>query len=209
MHAENSIHSEMHIENYPVDGFDANTNTICEYYGCFHHGHSCKENHDDKKWEKTMQREGELRRLGYNVVSTTSCEWLATEESKIWYHSNVEPSNTSCSAEDIIDAVKGGELFGFIQCSIHVPQHLIETFSEFPPIFKNSSMRGENIQLLSPLPKKYLEMGLVVTNIEFVIEYNGKCVFEWLMNEVVNYRRMADLNPEYTVRSETSKTKGN
>ena len=170
-----------------VDGFDATTNTIYEYYGCFHHGHSCKENQDDKKWQKTMQRDGELRHFGY-VVSTTSCEWLATEESKIWYHSILEPSNTSCSAEDIIYAVKGGELFGFIQCSIHVPQHLIETISEFPPIFKNteigmadigehmlaycrsigrklcvkrsliSSMREGNILLLSPLLKKYLEM---------------------------------------------------
>ena len=52
-------------------------------------------------------------------------------------------------------------------------------------------------------------MGLVVTNIEFVIEYNGKRVFEWFMNEVVLYRRMADPNPEYTVRGQTSKTKGN
>ena len=238
VHAENSIHGEMRIENYSVDDFDATTSTIYEYHGCFHHGHSCNENHDDKKWQKTMQREEELRELGYNVISTTSFEWFATEVSKIWYHSTVEPFNTSCSMEDIIDAVKGGDLFGFIKCSIHVPQHLIETFSELPPIFQNteigmagdaehmqtycrsigpkscvkrsliSSMRKENIQLLSPLLKKYLEMGLVVTSIEFVIEYNGKCVFEWFMNEVVNDRRMADLNPEYTVRGETSKIKG-
>ena len=48
-----------------------------------------------------------------------------------------------------------------------------------------------------------------MTNIEFVIEYNGKCVFDWFMNEVANNRRMADLNPEYTVRGEASKAKGN
>ena len=93
---------------------------------------------------------GELRRLGYNVVSTTRCEWVATEESKIWYHSIVEACNTSCSAEDITDAVKVGELFGFIQCSIHVPQHLIEKFSEFPPIFKTTEIGmadiGEHMQ---------------------------------------------------------------
>ena len=64
-----------------------------------------------------------------------------------------------------------------------------------------NSMRGENILLLSPLLKKYLEMSLVVINIEFVIEYNGKCVIKWFMNEVVNDRHMADVNPEYTVRS--------
>ena len=74
--------------------------------------------------------------------------------------------------------------------------------------FDNSDV-GENILLLSPLLRNYLDMGLVVTSIEFVIEYNVKCVFKWFMNEVVNDRRMADLNPEYTVRGETSKTKGN
>ena len=141
--------------------------------------------------------------------------------------------------KDILDAVKCEELFGFIQCSIHVPSHLVEKFSEFPPIFKNteismanigehmqaycrsitrktcvkrsliSSMKGESILILSPLLKKYLEMGLVVTNIEFVIEYNGKCVFEWFMNEGISDRHMADLNAEYTERGETSKTRGN
>ena len=96
-HAENSIHGEMRIENYSVDGFDATTNTIDEYYGCFHHGHSCnKNNDDDKKRQKTMQRAEELRRLWHNVVSTTSCEWFTTEESETWYHSS-ELSNTSCS----------------------------------------------------------------------------------------------------------------
>ena len=49
-------------------------------------------------------------------------------------------------------------------------------------------------------------MGLVVTNIEFVIEYNGKCIFQWFMNEVVN-DSMADLNPEsqITVRHQRLK----
>ena len=185
-------------------------------YGCFHHGHSCNENHDGKKWQKTIQCEAELRGLGYYTAT--------------------EPSNTSCRMENIINAVKCEEPFGFIQCHIHLPLHFIEKCSEFPPIFKNteismadigeymqahcrniarkscvkrsliSSMSGENILLLIPLLKKYLEMSLVMTNIEFVIEYNGKCVFEWFINEVVNDRRMSD--PEYTVRGETSKTKG-
>ena len=52
VHAENAIHGEVRIENYSVDGFDATANTIYEYYGCFHHGHSCSENHDDAKWQK-------------------------------------------------------------------------------------------------------------------------------------------------------------
>ena len=239
VHAENSVHDEVLIENYSVDGFDSTTNTVYEYYGCLHHSHhACNESHDAKKWNKTMQREAELKALGYNVISITSCEWFAMEESEVWYHP-ATAAVASCSMEDIVDAVKCEEVFGFIQCSIHVPSHLIDKFSEFPAIFKNteismgdigehmqaycrsigrkscvkrsliSSMKGENILLLSPLLKKYLEMGLVVTNTEYIIEYNGKCVFEWFMNEVANDRRMAHLNPEYTVRGETSKTKGN
>ena len=49
-----------------------------------------------------------------------------------------------------------------------------------------SSMHAEDILLSTPLLKKYLEMGLVVTNIETVIEYNGKRVFKWFMDEVCN-----------------------
>ena len=62
-HVENSIHGEVGIENYSVDGFDATTNTAYEYYGCFHHGHSSNENHDGKKWQKATRSRIEKFRL--------------------------------------------------------------------------------------------------------------------------------------------------
>ena len=131
------------------------------------------------------------------------------------------------------------ELLGIVKYSVHVPEHLIDKFSEFPPIFKNceisladigehmqafcrkttrrvgvnrsliSSMWGERIVTLTPLFKKYVEMGLVITDIEFIMEYNPKTCFEWFQDEVVRNRRMADLDPDYKIRGETSKTKGN
>ena len=52
-------------------------------------------------------------------------------------------------------------------------------------------------------------MGLVVTDIEWVMEYNPKQCFKWFEDEVVHDRRMADMRPEYKIRGETSKTKGN
>ena len=97
---------------------------------------------------------------------------------------------------DILNDVKNDKIFGFVECDIHVPHNDIEKFSEFPPIFKNceitiadigdhmqkycrsttrkngvkrsliSSMHGKRILLITPLLKKYLQMGLVVTNIE-------------------------------------------
>ena len=58
--------------------------------------------------------------------------------------------------------------------------------------------------------KKYIELGLVVTNVELFIAYNGKAVFEDFMNEVVRDRRCADLGgDEFKMKGEATKTKGN
>ena len=48
-------------------------------------------------------------------------------------------------------------------------------------------MRGDGIVIMTPLFQKYIELGLVCTDIEWVLEYN----------------------PVYKIRSETAKTKGN
>ena len=53
-------------------------------------------------------------------------------------------------------------------------------------------------------------MGLVVTNIETVIVYNGKSVFEWFQDEVCQDRRRADLGGvEFQVKGEAAKLMGN
>ena len=73
-----------------------------------------------------------------------------------------------------------------------------------------SSMKGENITILTPLLKKYFQLGLKVTNIERVIEYNGKAVFNSFVDEVSADRRRADLGgEEFEMRGAASKLKGN
>ena len=72
-HAENSVHGEKRIGNFRVDSFCEETNTIYEYYGCYHHGHDCNDKHDSTKWEKALEREEELLSLGYNLETITSC----------------------------------------------------------------------------------------------------------------------------------------
>ena len=233
-HSENSIHGEVRIENYLVDGFEEDTSTIFEFYGCYYHGHDCNPKYNHSKWKKTLKREEDLRSLGYNVVSITSCEWEQYEASKIWYSFK----ELECTFKDILQAITDNKIFGIVKCSLHVPLHLIDTYSEFPPIFKNveikledigdhmlehcrkinrkvgvkksliSSMWAKNLIILTPLLKKYVEMGLVVDDIEFVMEYNPKRCFKWFQDEVVNDRRMADLNSDWKIRGETSKCKG-
>ena len=73
-----------------------------------------------------------------------------------------------------------------------------------------SSMHVKGQLILTPLLKKYIEMGLKVTRIELVIAYNGKPVFDWFVDEVCNNRRRADLGGvEYKMKGEASKLKGN
>ena len=43
------------------------------------------------------------------------------------------------------NAIMSGESFGFVKCDIHVPDKLIEHFSEFPPIFKNTEITMDDI----------------------------------------------------------------
>ena len=142
---------------------------------------------DPKKILDTYIRKFILEGLGYNVVSIYACDWDDKTVKK-----NVPPV---CTEKDMENAIMTGESFGFIKCDIHVPEHLVDYFSEFPPIFKNteitmadigehmqayarsiqrekcvdkaliSSMKGDGIVLYSPLFKKSIEMGLVCTNI--------------------------------------------
>ncbi len=89
-HAGNSTAGEKRsagARQYSFDGFSESSNTVYEYYGCFWHG--CRDcfadepglrNPDTQKllrvsYDETMQREAELKALGYEVVSTWACKW--------------------------------------------------------------------------------------------------------------------------------------
>ena len=151
----------------------------------------------------------------------------------------IESTNTTM--EHILNDLINDILYGFAKVWIHVPEELQSRFSEFPPIFKNEeikledigehmksfcdkigrkicvyrsliiSMHAHCILLLTPLLKKYLQMGLVVTRIELVISYNRKpVVFDWFVEEVCNDRRRADQGgAEFKIKGEASKLKGN
>ena len=182
-----------------------------------------------------MEREEKIRQLGFTVVSITSCEWQRNPASKIPYESHP----VICSYHDIVEAVQKDEIFGFVKVDIHVPDRLKEKFSEFPPIFKNveipidavgeymqefcklnnrttgvkrsliSSMFGKGIVISTELLKKYLDMELIVTDIEWTLEYIPKTCFDWFEKEVIHNRRKADLDKDCKILGETSKLMGN
>ena len=73
-----------------------------------------------------------------------------------------------------------------------------------------SSMHGKGIIVLKPLLKWYLEQGLIVGNIEFVISYDAKKCFTWFVDRVCNERRAADIGgPQPKIMGEAFKLMGN
>ena len=230
--AENHCLGEKRILNMHVDGF-AEPNKVFEFLGCYFHGHDCtKKNKHIDKWKKTMERIEKLRSLGYDVEFITECEWKGVVEV-------TEPRYPPATYEELVVEIANDGVFGIVCCDLHVPPHLIEKYSPFPPIFKNtsigldvigkhmqryckmigrdkgvdrcliSSMFGSGLVMLTPLFKKYIEMGLICTDIKFLLEYNPQPVFQWFTDKVANDRRYADLDPAKQIIGETSKLAGN
>ena len=105
---------------FTVDGFDQETNTIYEFYGCYFHGCSkcCKNN--TNTFNKTLEREEILRQNGYNIVSIWECEFNESKASMALEDKNkVELKAKDCKL-NIRDALFGGRTEGyksFVKCN--------------------------------------------------------------------------------------------
>ena len=141
--------------------------------------------------------------------------------------------------EKIIKDAQNGKLFGMLLCDIETPEELKPKFEEFCPIFKNTmvsrddmgehmreyaernnvfkkprrmligSYFGNEILLITPLVKWYLDHGLKVTKVyEFIEYYPSKC-FEKFGLDVSEARRAGDSGPSKAVLAESQKLHGN
>ena len=50
--------------------------------------------------------------------------------------------------ETLLDQIRSGKLFGYVQCDIEAPEELKKKFANFPPIFKNTNVGRHYIGLL-------------------------------------------------------------
>ena len=64
------------------------------------------------------------------------------------------PYKLPLTEEGLLQRIKDGNLFGFIQCDIEIPGHLRENFANFPPIFENTYVSRDDI---GPLKKECAE----------------------------------------------------
>ena len=70
------------------------------------------------------------------------------------------PYRRSIAAELLLEEIKEGKLFGYVQCDIEVPEKLRSKLFNFPPIFKNTLVSKSEI---GDLMKNYVEAGRILS----------------------------------------------
>ena len=149
------------------------------------------------------------------------------------------PYRRPLNEEGLMQAIIDGRLFGYVQGSIEVPEHLRDYFSNFPPIFKNPAVsrndignlmkqyaEKENIMvqprrilissfiltngtIITPLLLFYFQLGLVCKKIYRFVQYTAGKCFDNFVQSDGCARRQGDENPNSSVVAETMKLLAN
>ena len=167
----------------------------------------------------------------WNLYKTTTCGKEHLRESF--------PYKRPLREENLLEQLRSGKLFGYVQCDIEVPEELKEKFANFPPNFKNtnvgrhdigslmqdyadkegllsqprkmliSSYFLENGTLITFLLLFYLDLGLVCRKIYRSVEYTPVNCFNKFVQSAVDARREGDENSNSSVVAETMKLLAN
>ena len=110
-----------------------------------------------KKRELDALRRHYIQAKGYKVIEMWEFEWwklyktTRTVEQHIREHF---PHSRPLAAEQLLEEIKEGKLFGQVQCDIEVTEKFRTNFANFPPIFKNTLVSKSDI---GDLIKSYAE----------------------------------------------------
>ena len=195
-----------------------------------------------KKREPDASRRHYIQEKGLKVIEMSKCDsWRLykttnTVKQHVREHS---PYRRSLAAEQLLEEIKKGKLFGQVQCDIEVPENLRENFANIPPTFKNtfvsksdikdlmknyaeeerflyqprkmliSSVTLQNGTFINPLLLFYLELDLVCTKIHRFVEYTPNDCFNSFVQSAVDARRQGDENPNTGFVAETNKLLAN
>ena len=239
-------------ESFSVDGFCSHCNIVLEAMGCFHHFCPCQELHpslteeDIKRGSRRREldelRRGYIKEKGFTVIEMWEIEWWrlykTTTNIKLHIGDNFLYRRT-LTEQQLLEGIKKGNLFGYVQCDIEVPKNLKENFANFLPVFKNilvskndigdlmkryaeeevvisqprkmliSSFTLQNGTLITPLLLFYLQLGLVYTKIHRFVQFTPKKCFNSCLQSAVDARRQGDENPKSSVVAETMKLLAN
>ena len=94
-------------------------------------------------------------------METFECEWWQLYKTNVVVKQHLRqsfPYKIHLSEGRLLERIKNGSLFGYVQCDIEVLPELREQFANFPPIFKNINVGRDDI---GSLMKCYAEQGLL------------------------------------------------
>ena len=139
------------IDCFSVDGNCYHCNTVFEAMGCYYHYCPCQEARPSltdteiekgiKKRQQDEMRRDYIQQKGYQILEMWECEWCSPYKTDASVKSHLRkkfPYKRPWSEEQLLQGIIDGQLFGYVQCDIDVPEHLRNHFSNFPPIFKST-----------------------------------------------------------------------
>ena len=230
------------INRFNVHGFCSHCNTVFEAMGCFYHFCPCQDlrpslSEEDikpgsRRSELDELRRGYIQEKSFTVIEMWECEWWrlykTTTKVKLHIRENF-PYKRSLTEQQLLEGIKKGNLFGYVQCDIEVPENLRQNFANFPPVFKSflvskndigdlmktyaeeegiisqprkmliSSFTLQNGTLITPPLLFYLQLGLVVTKIHRFVECTPRKCFNSFVQAAVDARRKGDENANSSV----------
>ena len=152
---------------FSVDGLCSHCNTVFEAMGCFYHFCPCQElrpslteedfQRGSKKGELAALRRHYLQEKGLKVIEMWECEWWRLYKATNTVEQHIREQflyRRSLAAEQLLEEIKKGKLFGYVQCDIEIPEKLRSKFVNFPLVFKNTLVSKSDI---GDLMKNYAE----------------------------------------------------
>ena len=137
------------IDRFSVDVFCSHCNNVFEAMGCFYHFCPCQElrpslteeniKRGSKKRELDELRRGYIQEKGFTVIKMWECEWWRL------YNRENFAYRRSLTEQQLLERIKKGSLFGYVQCEIEVTQNLRGNFANFPRIIKNTLVSNNDI----------------------------------------------------------------
>ena len=110
-----------------------------------------------KKRELDASRRHYIQEKGFKVIEIWECEWWTLYKTTNFVKQHIRghfPYRRSVAAEQLLEEIKEGKLFGYVQCDIEVPENFRANFANLPPIFKNTFVSKSDI---GDLMKNYAE----------------------------------------------------
>ena len=183
-----------------------------------------------------------IQEKGFKVIEMWDGEWWILYKTTNTVKQHIPehfPYRRSLQTEQLLEKIKEGKLFGYVQRGIEVPENLRSKFDNFPPIFKNtlvsksdigdlmknyaeeervmsqprkkliSSFTLQNATLITPSMLFYPQLGLICRKIHCFVEYTPKKIFNSFVQSAGDARRQVDENPNSSVVAETMKLLAN